>query len=155
MLQFDVQASDIAAEVVIVDLACDATPAALSPTAIVIGVDRAGAMPMVNAADFDLLLTAAPQPTRDWIAVDAAEIDAMLEHLGAQVRGFGLPAAVLAQVLRIGSGLAGCGCLAARVIRLLRTARRPSLSGLAAQAWTADDAIARYSSALHTRGRDY
>ena len=70
-----------------------------------IGVDRAGAMPTVNTADFDLLLTAAPQPTRDWIAVDAAEIDAMLEHLGAQVRAFGLPAAVLAQVLRIGSGL--------------------------------------------------
>ena len=105
MLQFDVQASDIAADVVIVDLACDSTPAARPPTAIVIGVDRAATTPMVNAADFDLLLTAGPQPTRDWIAVDAAEIDAMLEHLCAQVRGFGLPAAVLAQVLRIGSGL--------------------------------------------------
>jgi enoyl-CoA hydratase/carnithine racemase len=105
MLQFDVQASGIAAEVAIVDLACDAPPAALSPTAIVIGVDRAGAMPMLNAADFDLLLTVAPQPTHDWIAVNAAEIDSMLEHLCAQVRGFGLPAAVLAQVLRIGSGL--------------------------------------------------
>jgi enoyl-CoA hydratase/isomerase-like protein len=105
MPQFEVQASDLTAEVVIVDLAGDATPAALSPTAIVIGVDRAAAMPMLNAADFDLLLTAAPQPTRDWIAVDAAEIDAMLEHLGAQVRGFGLPAAVLAQVLRTASAL--------------------------------------------------
>ena len=105
MLQFDAQASDIAADVAIVDPAGDATPAALSPTTIMIGVDRVGAMPMVNAADFDLLLTAAPRPTRDWIAVDAAEIDAMIEHLGAQVRGFGLPAAVLAQVLRIGSGL--------------------------------------------------
>ncbi len=104
MLQFDVQASGIAAEVAIVDLACDAAPA-LPPTAIVIGVDRAGAMPMVNAADFDLLLTAAPLPTRDWIAVNAAEIDSMLEHLCAQVNAFGLPAAVLAQVLRIGDGL--------------------------------------------------
>jgi len=104
--QFDVQASGIAAGVVIVDLACDATPEALSPTVIVIGVDRAGAMPVVNAADFDLLLTVAPQPTRDWITVNAAEVDSMLEHLCAQVRRFGLPAAVLAQVLRIGGGLA-------------------------------------------------
>ena len=105
VLQFDVQASGIVARVVIVDLACDAIPQALSPTAITIGVDRAGAMPVVNAADFDLLLTVAPQPTRDWIAVNAAEIDSMLEHLCAQVRRFGLPAAVLAQVLRTGGDL--------------------------------------------------
>ena len=106
MLQFDAQASDIAADVTIVDLGgrrhAGCTPRQLT---IVIGVDRAGAMPMVDAAEFDLLLTAAAQPTRDWIAVDADEIDSMLEHLGTQVRGFGLPAAVLAQVLRIGSGL--------------------------------------------------
>jgi len=106
VLQFDVQASGIAAGVVIVDLACDAMPEARSPAAIVIGVDRAGAMPVVNAVDFDLLLTVAPQPTPDWIAMDAAEVDSMLVHLCAQVRGFGLPAAVLAQVLRIGGGLA-------------------------------------------------
>src|SRR5713226_932378 len=105
VLQFDVQASGIAAGVVIVDLACEARPVALSPTAIVIGVDRAGAMPAVNAADFDLLLTVAPQPTPDWIAVSAAEVDSMLEQLCARVRGFGLPAVVLAQVLRIGGGL--------------------------------------------------
>lgn len=104
--QFDVQASGIGAGVLIVDLACDATPEALSPTVIVIGVDRAGALPVVSAADFDLLLTVAPQPPRDWIAVSAVEVDSMLEHLCAQVRGFGLPAAVLAQVLRIGGGLA-------------------------------------------------
>src|SRR5260370_15641914 len=106
VLQFDVQASGIAAGAVIVELACGARPETLSPTAIVIGVDRAGAMPTVNAADFDLLLTVAPQPTPDWIAVNAAALDSMLEHLGAQARAFGLPAAVLAQVLRIGAGLA-------------------------------------------------
>jgi hypothetical protein len=106
VLQFDVQASGIAAGVVIVDLACDTTPEALAPTAIVIGVDRAGAMPEVSAADFDLLLTVAPRPARDWISVKAAEVDSILEHLCAQVRGFGLPAAVLAQVLRIGGDLA-------------------------------------------------
>ena len=105
VLQFDVQASGISAGVVILDLARDAAPEALSPTAIVIGVDRAGAMPEVNAADFDLLLTVAPQPGRDWIAVNAAEADSLLEHLCARVGAFGLPAAVLAQVLRIGGGL--------------------------------------------------
>jgi Enoyl-CoA hydratase/isomerase len=106
VLQFDVQISGVAAGVVIVDLARDAAPGALPPTAMVIGVDRAGAMPEVDAADFDLLLTVAPQPARDWIAVNALEVDTLLEHLCAQVRGFGLPAAVLAQVLRIGGGLA-------------------------------------------------
>jgi len=104
--QFDLQASDVAAGTVIVDLAEDALPAALRPATIVIGVDRAGATPAVDTANFDLLLTVAPQPTRDWIAVNAAELDSTLEHLCAQVRGFGLAAAVLAQVLRIGGGLA-------------------------------------------------
>ena len=106
MLQFDVQASGVAAGVVIVDLARGAAPETLPPTALVIGVDRAGAMPVVDAADFDLLLTVAPQPARDWIAVNALEVDSLLERLCAQVRGFGLPAAVLAQVLRIGGSLA-------------------------------------------------
>jgi Enoyl-CoA hydratase/isomerase len=106
VLQFDVQDSGIGAGVVIVDLARDAVPEAHSPTAIVIGVDRAGATPAVNAADFDLLLTVSSQPTRDWIAVNAAEVDSMLEHLCAQVHRSGLPAAVLAQVLRIGGRLA-------------------------------------------------
>jgi hypothetical protein len=106
VLQFDLQASDIAAGVVIVDLACDAPAKAFSPTSIAVGVDRAGAMPEVNPADFDLLLTVAPQPARYWIAVNAAELDSMLEDLCARVREFGLPAAVLAQVLRVGAGLA-------------------------------------------------
>ena len=154
MLQFDAQASDIAADVAIVDPAGDAAPAALSPTTIVIGVDRAGAMPMVNAADFDLLLTAAPQPTRDWIAVDAAEIDAMLEHLGTQVRGFGLPAAVLAQVLRIGSGLP-----VADALLLESFAYSSLLGGPAFRDWLLKRGprampVARHSSALHARGRD-
>src|ERR1700722_6476229 len=104
--QFDLQASDVAGGTVIVDLAEDVLPAALPPATIVIGVDRAGATPVVDTANFDLLLTVAPQPTRDWIAVNAAEFDSTLEHLCAQVRGFGLAAAVLAQVLRIGGGLA-------------------------------------------------
>jgi hypothetical protein len=104
--QLDLQASDVAGGTVIVDLAEDALPAALRPATIVIGVDRAGATPVVDTANFDLLLTVAPQPTRDWIAVNAAELDSTLEHLCAQVRGFGLSAAVLAQVLRIGGGLA-------------------------------------------------
>jgi enoyl-CoA hydratase/carnithine racemase len=106
VLQFDLQASGICAEAVIVDLACDAPPKALSPTSILIGVDRAGALPEIHEACFDLLLTAAPNPARDWITVNAGALDAMLEHLCDRVRGFGLPAAVLAQVLRIGADLA-------------------------------------------------
>jgi hypothetical protein len=106
VLQWDVQATDIGAEVVIVDLSREATPGALAPTAIVIGVDRAGALPAVDLAEFDLLLTVAVPPTRAWLNVNAADVDALLERLAAQVRAFGLPAAVLAQVLRVGGGLA-------------------------------------------------
>ena len=106
VLQFDVQASGMDAGVIVVDLACEAAPEALSPAAIVIGLDRAGAMPAVNAAGFDLLLTVALPPTRDWIAVNSAELDSIIETLCTKVRAFGLPAAVLAQVLRIGGDLA-------------------------------------------------
>jgi hypothetical protein len=106
VMHFDPRASGVCAEAVIVDLACGAPPKALSPTSIVIGVDRAGALPEIHEACFDLLLTAAPDPARDWIGVNAGELDSMLEHLCVQVRGFGLPAAVLAQVLRIGADLA-------------------------------------------------
>jgi hypothetical protein len=109
--QLDLQDSGIAPAVVVVDLSCDAPPEAASPTSIVVGVDRAGEMPEVRTADFDLLLTAAPQPANDWIAVNATELDSMLERLCAQVRGFGLPAAVLAQVLRVGEGLAAAEAL--------------------------------------------
>jgi len=104
--QFDLQNSDLAPAVVIVDPAGSAAPGALAPSAIVIGVDRGGALPPIDEAQFDLLLTAAARPVRGWIAVHAGDIDGLLEHLDGQVRGFGLPASVLAQTLRIGAGLA-------------------------------------------------
>jgi hypothetical protein len=106
VLQFDIQARGIAAEVVVVELAHQRQAAAHTPTAIVIGVDRSGLLPAVSDAEFDLLLTPATPPSRSWIHVAAEQMETTLVHLSAAVSRVGLPAAVLAQVLRIGKDLA-------------------------------------------------
>jgi hypothetical protein len=106
VLQFDVQVRGIAAEVVVVELAHERQPASHTPTAIVIGVDRSGMLPEVNESVFDILLTSATLASRSWIHVAAEHMETTLAQLSAAVSRVGLPAAVLAQVLRIGKDLA-------------------------------------------------
>jgi len=105
-LQFDVQEAGISAAAAIVDLAETVTPGEHSPTTLTIGVDRAGVLPAIGAAEFDLLLTVAGAAPRDWVSVAPTELDATLARLCTLTQAYGLPAAVLAQVLRTGRDLA-------------------------------------------------
>jgi hypothetical protein len=106
-MEFDIQADGVRVEVLVVDLGRNGAPPARAPTTIAIGVDRGGVLPAVDAANYDLLLTTAAAPARSsWLAVRAAELDAMLSQLAQQVEATGMAGAVLAQVLRLGTGLA-------------------------------------------------
>lgn len=63
--------------------------------AVVIGVDRDGALPAVVADDFDLLLTAAAEAPRPWVS------DARAERMADAVRANPFAATVAASVLRL------------------------------------------------------
>ncbi|MDX2273994.1 MAG: enoyl-CoA hydratase/isomerase family protein [Hyphomonadaceae bacterium] len=71
--------------------------------AVIIGVDREGHLPALEANDFDILLTTAAKPPRPW--VHAASLDAKLESFTDTVRKAPLAAGALRQVLRIGENL--------------------------------------------------
>ena len=66
--------------------------------AVVIGVDRDGALPAVVADDFDLLLTTAPEAPRPWVSIDSA---AQAERLADAARENPLTATIAARVLRL------------------------------------------------------
>lgn len=66
--------------------------------AVVIGVDREGALPAVVADDFDLLVTAAVGAPRPWVSLGNFE---QVEELAAAVRANPLAATIAAQLLRL------------------------------------------------------
>jgi hypothetical protein len=104
-LQFDLLIDGVAGELIDYDLESGFTPGAGAPAAIVAGVDRKGTLPDIDPAGFDLLLTTARAPSRCWIQLPAAAIDAELASLRAAANRFAQPAAVLTQVLRLSAGL--------------------------------------------------
>ncbi|MBB6253362.1 enoyl-CoA hydratase/isomerase family protein [Nitrospirillum iridis] len=64
---------------------------------VVIGVDGAGALPAVNPADFDVLLTTAPEPPAPWVGV--ASVTAA-QNLADRVGRWPFAATIGCQVLR-------------------------------------------------------
>lgn len=73
--------------------------------ALVIGVDREGALPEVDAGDFDLLLTTAAGAARPWVHVPIALLDRHVEQLRAAVAATPVAAALMRQTLRLTEGL--------------------------------------------------
>jgi len=74
--------------------------------AIRVGVDVHGAG-MGGAPDgFDILLSTAPAAPRPWVSVAAAQLDDLVAELAAAAARTPVAAAVMAQVLRLGAGLA-------------------------------------------------
>ncbi|MFN3819330.1 enoyl-CoA hydratase/isomerase family protein [Blastomonas sp.] len=69
--------------------------------AVCIGVDRAGALPAVDPARFDLLLTIAPRAPAPWVSIAPDRLDEHLRTLEAAVRGWPVAATALCAVLRI------------------------------------------------------
>jgi Enoyl-CoA hydratase/isomerase len=84
----------------------DATdlPANLPP-AVLIAVDRAGALPVLDVASFDALVTtrrAAPAP---WVSVVPERLDAQLDQVCRMTQSAPIATSVLARVLRIAEQL--------------------------------------------------
>jgi enoyl-CoA hydratase/carnithine racemase len=86
--------------------AFDPEPASQRPSAAIrIGVDRAGRIPPDLGDKFDLLLTTASTPGREWVSLDSAALDRMLDDITRRVAAHPVAAATLCQVLRIGERL--------------------------------------------------
>jgi hypothetical protein len=84
----------------VVDAASWRRPAA-PIQALVIGVDRAAALPETVPHVFDLLLTSAADAPRPWVSIDARDLDADIERLTSAVSANPFAATIAAQVLRL------------------------------------------------------
>ncbi len=73
--------------------------------AVVIGVDAAGALPAVDAGDFDLLLTSAPEPPSPWVELAVGGFLRQVAALEQVVRSWPMAATITCQTLRIGEFL--------------------------------------------------
>jgi hypothetical protein len=102
---FEMRTGDIDVRIAVVDLAHEPQGNTGVASDIRIGVDRGGRQPVVIEADYDLLLTTGAPPSRAWINVSQQQLDAELARLTATIGRHGLPALVLAQVLRVGRTL--------------------------------------------------
>lgn len=106
--EFDVQSGGLEPALQVVDLEPGASPPGRGerpPATLLLGVDRAGALPAVEPRDFDLLLTTSGAAPRPWITVPAASLTDEVAVLERAVQRHGMAAAVLAQLLRAGESL--------------------------------------------------
>jgi hypothetical protein len=86
-------------------LVCDLPTAAPAPSPsgpILVGVDRAGALPAVDEA-YDVLLTTAPNAPRPWVFTP--DIDAVVALIQATVTRTPIASSIAAGVVRTGEGL--------------------------------------------------
>lgn len=73
--------------------------------AIAVCLDRTGALPSIDPAAYDVLLTTASSAPAPWVAVPPPRLEAQLAHVRRQVTASPIAAALLTRVLRIGEGL--------------------------------------------------
>jgi len=73
--------------------------------AVVVGIDREGNLPSVDAQAFDVLLTTFDKAPKPWVSVDPAQFDDMTQRLTEMVHANPVAATIGAQVLRLSSGL--------------------------------------------------
>jgi len=92
------------APLLVIDADGDAAPYR-DANAIVVGVDRAGALPALAGDDFDILLTSARCPPRPWIGAPLAQLDAKIESFRRAATRTPFAASVLRQTLRINASL--------------------------------------------------
>ena len=74
--------------------------------AVRIGVDLVGALPQVDAAQFDILLTVAEGAPSPWVTVSAGALDQDAARLKAVVHACPVAATTLVRTLRMGEGMA-------------------------------------------------
>jgi enoyl-CoA hydratase/carnithine racemase len=119
--QFDAQLAGLEPRLQVVELgAAEPRPVRAAPGNLVIGVrrdsrhlggvDRAGlrdgaVADPIDPCPYDLLLSSGPAPSRAWVGVPAATMDAVVAQLEASFAAQPLAAGVLGQVLRVGESL--------------------------------------------------
>ncbi len=88
------------APVLVVDAAAWVQPVA-EIQAVIIGVDRDGALPAIDLRHFDVLVTTAADAPAPWVSVLTDKIAAHIEHLEKAVRDYPVAATILCRVLRM------------------------------------------------------
>ena len=84
-------------------LSLDAAPLLSATAPLTIGIDRKGDAPKNRAPNFDILLTTAKKPSREWVSV--SDPDEVLALLRARIAAAPLASHMLAQLLRLGEVL--------------------------------------------------
>ncbi len=74
--------------------------------AVIIGVDHGGALPRIDPAAFDLLITPVVDAPAPWVSVSPARMNAHVNALAMAVRAWPVAATLLARVLRLSEQLA-------------------------------------------------
>ena len=87
-----------------IDLESEKRPERRPPGSILVGLDRHGRLPAADD-EFDLLLSTATRPPREWVDVSKETLDGALAVLQKKVHSRPLAASTLAQVLRAGARL--------------------------------------------------
>jgi len=72
---------------------------------VVVGLDREGSLPLVEAYRFDTLVTVAPDPPAPWVGVDPRRLDAQVSQLGRAVAQNPIAATLLTRLLRLNASL--------------------------------------------------
>ena len=70
-----------------------------------IGIDRVGALPACDPADFTALVTTRPAAPAPWVSVEPARLDGQIDQVRAAIARAPIAACLLARVLRIGATL--------------------------------------------------
>lgn len=80
-------------------------PQAFAPGVVRVGVHRSGALPQVEQAGFDILLSVDPTAPRPWTHVPDGRLDGVIAELEDRVLAQPAAAAACAEVLRMGEHL--------------------------------------------------
>jgi enoyl-CoA hydratase/carnithine racemase len=77
----------------------------LPPGGVRVVVDRAGALPALDPADYDVLVTTAPEAPAPWVSVATDRLEAQLDAVRGNAALSPVAAAMLARLLRMGEAL--------------------------------------------------
>lgn len=78
---------------------------ALPTGGVIVAVDRAGVLPLLDPADYDAMVTTRPAAPAPWVSVAPDRLDAQLAVVRESAAHSPVATAMLARVLRLGEGL--------------------------------------------------
>ena len=87
-------------------LAVLAPGARVPPGAVAVALDRAGDLPPLDPANYDVMITCRADAPAPWVSVTPERIDAQLEAVRATAAASPVATGLLARVLRLGEGMA-------------------------------------------------